>query len=96
MKLTKSVLREMIQEVLKEAWPKKGETDKEPEGPKQASTDIMDNPFDEKEKEDDEDDEDKKEESISSKLKKEEIGKPKTNKKIDLNITYNQDSETQT
>ena len=66
MKLTKPELIEMILEVMNEAFPTK-----EPEGPKQASTDIMDNPFDEKEKEDDEDDEDKKEESISSKLKKE-------------------------
>ena len=69
MKLTKSELIEMILEVMNEEFPTK-----KPEGPKQASTDIMDNPFDKKEKEDDEDDEDdedKKEESISSKLKKE-------------------------
>ena len=62
-KLTKSVLREMILEIMNEAFPPP-----KPEGPKQASTNIMDNPFEEKEKEDDEDE---KEESTSSKLKKE-------------------------
>ena len=66
MKLSKSELIEMILEVMNEAFPTK-----EPEGPKQASTNIMDNPFDTSEKEDDEDDEDKKEESITSKLKRE-------------------------
>ena len=66
MKLTKSELIEMILEAMNEEFPTK-----EPEGPKQASTDIMDNPFDEKEKEEKESDEDKKEESTSSKLKKE-------------------------
>ena len=63
MKLTKPELIEMILEVMNEEFPTK-----KPEGPKQASTDIMDNPLDEKEKEYDDE---KKEESTSSKLKKE-------------------------
>ena len=70
MKIKKSQLKELIRHSIREIVSEQ-EGNKKPEGPKDATTDIMDNPFDEKEKEDDEDDEDKKEESISSKLKKE-------------------------
>ena len=64
-KLTKSVLREMILEIMNEEAPKPAD----PGGPKDANFDLMDNPFDEEEKT--EDDEEEQEESMTSKLKKE-------------------------
>ena len=68
MKLTKQTLKEIILEIMNEEWPTK-----EPEGPKKASTNIMNNPFDEEEKEEDEDSEEQEEKSTisKSKLKKE-------------------------
>ena len=68
MKLTKQTITEMILEVISEEWPTQ-----KPEGPKQASTNIMNNPFDEEEKEEDEDSEEQEEKSTisKSKLKKE-------------------------
>ena len=61
MKLTKNQLKGWIKEELQEFLSEEGE-DKKPEGggPKDAKTDIMDNPFDEEEK-------DEVEESVSRK-----------------------------
>jgi len=47
-KLTKSQIKEIIKQSIDEIMSE-GD-DKKPEGPKQAKTDIMDNPFDEEEK----------------------------------------------
>ena len=50
-KLTKSQLKEWIREDILGFISEEEGDDKKPEGPKQAKTDIMDNPFDEEEKE---------------------------------------------
>ena len=65
------MLSQIIREVLNEAWPQKGETDKEFEGPKKASTHIMDNPYDTEEQKEKEDSEEQEEKPSISKLKKE-------------------------
>ena len=53
MKITKNQLKEIIRQSILEAWPpKKDSEDKKPEQPSKIKTDIMDNPYDDKEKED--------------------------------------------